>query len=899
MTRWQKLQTLFEQALERPAADRFAFLEAACDDDPALLEEVVALLDADDSANGTLAGAAAGSLDDDFDAEFDSQLAGSELGPYRLLRRIGVGGMGTVFLGERADGAFERQVAVKVMRRGMDSARVVQRFEDERRILSRLDHPNIASLLDGGVMPDGRPYFVMEYVDGLPITEHCDERRLSIAERLRLFEVVCRAVHHAHRNLVVHRDLKPRNILVNTEGQVKLLDFGIAKLLDEGAGEKTRTGSQLLTPAYAAPEQLLNLDITTATDVYGLGVVLYELLTGRRPFEAMKTPTELREQVLSGNAPRPSTIITRTAPATGEDGVSGPATLEQLSQTRSIGAGRLRQLIRGDLDTICLMAIRPEPGERYASAEQLAEDIERHLTGVPVRARQGNLGYRARKFVRRNRAGVAASVLAAAGFVAFGAYHVNRLAEERDTALLQQQKADEVVRFVTGLFVEADPSNARGEDVTARQLLEAGRRQIDNELIDQPELRGTMKNVLGEVYYTLGEESQAETLLEEARGELEQALGAAHPDTITARFNLGHIAQNRGDYDAAEAAFMGALEARRAAYGANHEEVLSAVAAMAFLEETRGNFDAAEAYHLEALDIAAALYPGDDVGRAEQVYNLAGFYRTQDRREEAEPMLREVLAILDRLYDGRHPLTAKAKRQLAGLMRNSDRFSDAEPLYAEVIALQEELLGPDHYELAVTWNSYSQLLLRTGRQEEALDANANFVGIIERGWDMHPSLGAAYNNRAFMLSEAGYQEEALENFDKSLAMQDAVNLPPRHLNRTFPTAGKAQVFQKLDRHAEAAPLLREMLAIRREALDEDHRLVSELKSDLGGSLLELDELDEAEALLIDAHERFAAKELPGAQRLVETRERLVILYERTGRPEQAVDMRALIDTAGD
>ncbi len=898
MTRWQKLQTLFEQALERPAADRRAFLEVACGDDPALLDEVLALLDADDSANGTLAGAAAGSLGEEFDPDFDSQLAGSELGPYRLLRRIGVGGMGTVFLGERADGAFERQVAVKVMRRGMDSARVVQRFEDERRILSRLDHPNIAGLLDGGLTPDGRPYFVMEYVDGLPITEHCDQQRLSIAGRLRLFEVVCRAVHYAHRNLVVHRDLKPGNILVNTEGQVKLLDFGIAKLLDEGASEKTRTGSQLLTPAYAAPEQLLNLDITTATDVYGLGVVLYELLTGRRPFESMKTPTELREQVLSGNAPRPSAIITRTAPASGEHGVPGPATLEQLSQTRSIGAGRLRQLLRGDLDTICLMAIRPEPGERYASAEQFAEDIERHLTGVPVRARQGSLGYRARKFVRRHRAGVAATVLVAAGFAAFGVYHVNRLAEERDTALLQQQKADEVVRFVTGLFAEADPSNARGEDVTARQLLEAGRRQIDNELSDQPELRATMKRVLGEVYYALGEESQAETLLEEARDELEQTLGAAHPDTIAARFNLGNVAQNQGDYDAAEAAFMDALKARRAAYGPVHADVLAAVAAMAFLEETRGNFDAAEAYHLEALDIAAALYPGDDVGRAKQVYNLAGFYRTQDRREEAEPMLREVLAVLDRLYDGRHPLAAKARRQLAGLMRNSDRFSEAEPLYAEVIALQEELLGPDHYELAVTWNSYSQLFLRTGRQEEALEANANFVGIIERGWDMHPSLGAAYNNRAFMLSEAGYQEEAIENFDKSLAMQDAVNLPPRHLNRTFPTSGKAQVFQKLGRHAEAAPLLREMLAIRREALDEDHRLVSELKSDLGGSLLELGELDEAEALLTDAHERFAAKELPGAQRLVETRERLVLLYERMGRPEQAADMRALIDSAG-
>lgn len=882
MANWETLQALFEKASQLEGDEQASFLDDACAGDADLRKELEDLLTAD--AAPTI------SLGDIPPApEFDSQLEGERLGAYRLTRRIGVGGMGTVFLAHRDDGVFDRDVAIKVLRKGMDSNRVVRRFEAERQILSRLQHPNIAGLLDGGVTPDGRPYFVMEYVDGVPLTDYCDSHRLPIDRRLELFKVVCRAIQYAHRNLVVHRDLKPSNILVTAEGQVKLLDFGIAKLLDDHQDhERTRTGLQMLTPAYAAPEQLMNLPVTTATDVYGLGVVLYELLTGRRPYEPVKTPAELRDQVLSGNAQRPSTLITETDPETRTKWVNA---------TRSTSAQRLRQRLAGDLDSICMVAIRPEPEARYATANQFADDLDRHLAGEPVTARKSSVGYRTRKFLRRHRGAVAAATLAFSVFLVAVWYHTQRLAEERDTALREQRKVAEVAGFVTGLFDEADPDNARGEEVTARQLVDAGRTRVENELAGQPELQATMKRVLGQVYYALGDHEEAERLLQEARDGFGQLLGDDHYETVSTRFALGHIAQNQGDYEAADQAFREALETREAALGPDHPDVIEAVAALAFLEETRGHFDNAEALHLRVYESTLAAHPGDNLDAADASYRLAKFYRTQDRREEAEPMLRDVIAMLDRLYPDGHPLSAQARRHLAGLLRNDGRLEASEPLYLEVLDMQERMLGPEHYEVAVTWNSYSQLLSKQGRDNEALEANHHFVGIIERNHETHPSLGAAYNNRAFMLMDVERYDEALENFHKSLAMQDAVELPPRHFNRTFPTSGIALVHLLREQYQEAETLWRDMLSIRLEVLDEDHRLVSEMRSDLAAALMGQEDWAEAETLLLQAHENLAAREAPTHRRLVQARERLVELYTATGQPERAETYSAMLDAA--
>lgn len=900
MADWQQLQALFDQAVQLQGDERKAFIDRLAKDDSSLAEELQDLLDAD--GDDTLSPKPVG-LDSDgagpaSDAGPD-QLEGVELGAYRLIRRVGSGGMGAVYLAERADGAFERQAAVKVVRRGMNTDEVLQRFRAERQILSRLDHPNISALLDGGVTPDGRPYLVMEYVDGVPITQYCDQHCLSIAQRLDLFQAVCRAVHYAHQNLVVHRDLKPSNILVTEDGTVKLLDFGIAKLLDEaGDAGLTRTGLQAMTPAYASPEQLTSQPITTGTDVYALGVILYELLSGRRPYETRRTAEEMRELVLSGNAPRPSTAITKipTDSAVDNDKEAGPTTLEAISNSRALSPGRLSQVLSGDLDLICLTAIRRESDERYSSALQLADELQRHQRGEPVQAQPPSVAYRVGKFVRRHRLGVATTAAVVMGFVIVVGYYTQQLAEERDSALANQQKAEELVGFITGLFAEADPNQSLGEEVTARQILEVGRERIESELAGQPELQASMQSMLGQVYYELGNSEAARSLLESA---LQQQSSQDSLDAADTRYSLAMIQQDFGDYEQAEVSIQYAIDQRRAALGPVSEPLREAIAGMAFLQETLADFERAEALHLEAFEMAETLHPEDDVARAQAHSQLAGFYRTQDRREEAEALLREGLEMMARLYDeGQHPLTAKMTRQLGGVMRNSNRLDEAEPLYLEAIAMQEALYGRDNHEVAVTYNGYSQLLTHMGRHEEALEANQTMISIMENVYDVPvPNMAAAYHNRATMLVDQDKLDEAVRHYDLALEVQDAVGLPPDHLNRSFPTNGKARILRDQGEYEQAEFLFRDMLTIRLNVLGEEHRLVAEQYLDLGMLLLMRQRFDESETFLLDAYDYFEATQGTTDPDTVNTARHLVDLYIALEQPGRAEQYQGVINAA--
>ncbi|MGH9162450.1 MAG: serine/threonine-protein kinase, partial [Vicinamibacteraceae bacterium] len=387
----------------------------------------------------------------------DGVASGDRLGPYAIVKEIGHGGMGAVYLAERQDGQFEQRVALKLLEHDTTRASVVQRFEQERRILAALNHPGIARLFDGGATSDGRPYFVMEYVDGMPIDRYCDDRRLTVDQRLRLFTKVGEAVQHAHRNLVVHRDLKPSNILVTANGEVKLLDFGIAKVLDAGVAHASaaHTNTRVMTPAYASPEQLRGETVTTASDIYQLGLLLYELLTGRRPYGRYeRTPHEL-ERAISETAPLPpSTAVTggdtsrdrRTGPVADGEG-SFP---EIASRRGGTTPERLRRRLSGDLDTMVLMALRKEPERRYATVAQMTEDVLRHLSGLPVRARPDTLGYRTSKFVRRHARAVAGVAAALILVVGIAGYYTTRLAVARDRARLEAEKAAQVSQILTG-----------------------------------------------------------------------------------------------------------------------------------------------------------------------------------------------------------------------------------------------------------------------------------------------------------------------------------------------------------------------------------------------------------------------------------------------------------------
>jgi len=887
--RWQRLQELFHQALELSGAQREDFIGRECADDAEMRAELEQLLQAQSDpmqmVNAELA---------DYGAATDLALEGTVVGAYRLLRQIGSGGMGSVFLAERADGSFEREVALKVVKKGMDTDRVVQRFHVERQILARLDHPSIAKLLDGGVTEDGRPYFVMDYVDGLPITDYCDRHRLGVTDRLRLFQKVCAAVQYAHQSLVVHRDLKPSNILVTDDGEVRLLDFGIAKLLDasEDAG-LTGTGAQLLTPAYAAPEQLLSDSVTTMTDVYSLGVILYELLAGRRPFEPRRTPAEYQAEVLSGDPIRPSTSLSQL-PAT-TDGGFDTQTSKDIADARGVQIDRLRALLRGDLDTICLMALRREPLGRYASAEQFAADVQRYMDGRPVVARSDTLGYRLAKYLRRHRVGVISATLGVLGFLALTGYYTSELSRERDIALDEQRKADEVVQFVLGLFEVADPARSRGAEITARELLDAGAQRIRVELNDRPTVQAAMLRVLGNVYHELGLTDEARDLLQAALQQHRDLYGEDHPETASTELSLGMVFQTRGEFDEAQMLIRRALATRRAGADEDQYALLEAIGAAAFFEETIGDYAAAESLHLEALQKARILAAGrDDEFLAQAIARLASIYRLQDRPEEAQPLLREALAMQDRVYGGAHPESDETKRQLAELLAGQREYDEAEALFLTLIESREQMMGSDHYELGSVWNSYGHLLAARGDIPAAIAAYEKMLDITERSYGgVHPALAAGYNNIAILYRNSEKFQQALDSYQRSLDMQDAVGLAADHPNRSFPLAGIGSVQILLRNHVQAEATLRQALELRRQNFAETHTLVSEVKSDLAAALMGQRRFTEAEALLLEVYARFLEDWSAEDSRTRRAAGRLVMLYEQQGEAERADDYREI------
>jgi eukaryotic-like serine/threonine-protein kinase len=394
--RWEKIQSLFEKALELDPSEREIFLKQECGDDKELFDEVVSLISADEKQHSIFSGSAG-----DYIAIDDANLDGKIFGTYRTIKQIGSGGMGSVYLAERIDGHFEQKVALKIVKPGMNSNEIIKRFEDERQILARLQHPNIARLLDGGISDLGLPYFTMEYVEGKPITDYCDENNLTIEERLGLFKKVCEAVLYAHQTLVIHRDIKPGNILVQDDGTVKLLDFGIAKVFEEDEDQKfvTRTGMRVMTPEYASPEQVRGEPVSTATDIYSLGLILYQLLTGCPPYEVTSTSALEMERIICLTEPqKPSIMITKILSSTPDrNQKSSP---DFISQKRKTTIHKLKKRISGDLDNICLMAIRKEPERRYSSIAQFITDIDNHLTGLPVIARKSTASYRTRNLFR-------------------------------------------------------------------------------------------------------------------------------------------------------------------------------------------------------------------------------------------------------------------------------------------------------------------------------------------------------------------------------------------------------------------------------------------------------------------------------------------------------------------
>ena len=553
--RWRRVKELFQQTLEMPAGEPAAFIEAASADDERLRQEVHTLLSSHDAATDFLNNppqAAAAAVTELHDR---ASRVGDRIGPYKVLRRIGRGGTGSVYLAVRDDDEFQRRVAIKLVRRGMATTDILRRFRSERQILASIDHPYIARLLDGGSTDDGVPYFVMEYIEGEPINVYCDRNQLSIEDRLTLFCQVCSAVQVAHQNLVVHRDIKPGNILVSAEGVPKLLDFGIAKLLNPelsaAVDDPTMLKLRVMTPEYASPEQIRGGAITTASDVYSLGILLYELLTGRRPYQLDNLPMPDMELVVCTTQPsRPSDAVLQADVALRLEGFVPRINAAAVAEARGEAPERLRRALVGDLDNIVLMALRKEPNRRYSSVEHFADDILRHLKGLPVTARTDTLRYRVGKFVGRHRLAVAmgiTTVLFGLALATTIVVQAGQVAVERDRAQRAAERATAVSDFLQEIMASADPIEGMGCDVTVIESVEAAVPRIGSTFADQPDLQAAVRHTIGTTFLRLGRLEEAEEQLRLALAIRREVNGPASLDIAATLNSLGEVLYDRGD----------------------------------------------------------------------------------------------------------------------------------------------------------------------------------------------------------------------------------------------------------------------------------------------------------------------------------------------------------------
>jgi serine/threonine-protein kinase len=654
-------------------------------------------------------------------ASSSSFLVGGRVGPYGLVRLVGEGGMGEVWLAERDEAGFRRRVAIKRIRAGIGKAELARRFETERHALARLTHRSIARLLDGGLAGDGTRYIVLEFVDGQPITTACAERQLGQEARLELFEEVCRAVAYAHANLVVHRDIKPSNILLTPEGEIRLLDFGIAKLLDgaaDGAPARTRTEHTLATPEYASPEQLSGGVVSTATDVHALGALLYELLAGQRAYRTHEaSPVELAAAILKVEPPPPSQVAPR----------------------------ELARGLRGDLDTIILTALRKEPERRYASVEQLAEDVARFRSGFPIRARPETFSYRLRKLVARHRLAFAAGL---AVFLVLGAAGVQTV-RERDMARAERDAAREVTEFLVSLF-DADPYASGGQATSATPLgtfLINSESAVRERLEDRPELRARLLMMLGRLNANLGELEPAAKLAAESLAERRRLLGNQHPDVAEALNILGTAQQENGELDVAERAFREALAIRESQLGGDHPDTAESLNNLAVLLSSRrnpGDLDEAVALGNRALVSYRKRFGPDHLDTAQALNNQAVrlfFRRRPGDLEAAERQGREALEIRQRQLGENHPWLAASRHNLANYRLELGDAAGAEALLLESITSWETALGKNHPRLARSHLALSRAREGLGNLAGALDSARTALGVSRAGLPIgHPQI---------------------------------------------------------------------------------------------------------------------------------------------------------------
>ena len=711
--RWQQVKEILADAREQPQAERRDWLTSTCAGDAELLAEVTSFLEQEEHLEGFIESSVFSVVA--AVAEDRDNLVGRKVGPYRLEKTLGRGGMGIVYLARREQD-FEQEVALKLMPHSLVDQESVRRFQDERQILARLEHPNISRLLDGGTTEEGVPYFAMERVEGRPLDVYCDRCRLSVRRRLELFLPICSALQTAHQNLVVHRDLKPSNILVDESGVPKLLDFGIAKLLEADDPSTTRTTSRrILTWNYASPEQVQGGAVGTAADVYSLGVVLYKVLTGRLPGGLEKlSQLELMVAICQQDPAPPSVVVGRSESFESETGalhlVPGDVAADRDADPRA-----LRKALHGDVDAIVLKALRKEPSQRYAGAAQLAADIRRHLSGLPVEARQGDRRYRLGKWAWRNR-----WALAGAGLVLGLALTFTGVLATQLRATEQARDRSELVsEFLIDLFQAAAPDRPAGEEPRLRDLLDLGRRQLESGLEGQPEVEATLALRLGEVYTKLGDYDEAAELTGRALARLRTARGEDHTDVARTLNNLAVIYFQKGDLTRAGELFRQCIDMRRRLGEAR--DLVKPMNNLAAIHMARGELDEAERIYRESLELRRAM-PSSERGAvnlAKSQRSLGMVLLAQGRLDEAEEWLQKALETRVEFHGRDNPMVASVLIGLGRVEHERGELDAAEKLVAEGLATRRTHLGADHHYSALAEVDLASILIDRGESETA------------------------------------------------------------------------------------------------------------------------------------------------------------------------------------
>jgi serine/threonine-protein kinase len=864
--RWGRVQDVFHAVADVEPAGQEAALQQACGDDLLLRDQVRALLAADRDTNGV--------LDRTLGAVADGVLGGGHaiphvtFGPYQATRFLGEGGMGVVYLAQRND--LGSTAAVKVLRDAWLSPARRERFVAEQRTLASLSHPGIARLFDAGTLAEGTPWIAMEYVQGVPLDEYCRARTASLAERLRLLREVCLAVQHAHQNLVVHRDLKPSNILVTADGQVKLLDFGIAKQLEGATTDTpaTRTALRLMTPAYASPEQVLGQPVTVQADIYSLGVIAWELCTGRLPFDlSTVTPREAERLIVEAEPARPSSV-------------GAVAGVEANTATWA------------DLDVLCLRAMQKDPSRRYPSAEAFARDLAHFLAGEPLEARGDSVGYRTSKFVRRHARAIAVAATVLVGAIGLVTFYTVRVARARDAAVAEQVRAQRIQRFMTDLFRGGDQDAGPSDSLRVITLLEQGlleARSLDRE----PEVQADLYETLGGIYQQLGQLERADSLLTTARGLWRQRAGDASRPAARATMLLGELRTDQAQYDAADTLIRGALATLRTLppQPGSEIEVGDALVALGRLLTERGAHDTA----MMVLDTASVLFARVAPDTREHLRAMSELANAQfyaGEYDRADSVNQRVLALTKRLYGERHPLVAEDLMNLGATEQERGNYKESERYFREAIALTTAFHGENHYRTASNVLYLGRSFLLQNRYDEARAAMQRALEIREKVYPpTHPSIANTLNEIGSLAMREERYVDARTTFQRVLAIYQAA-YPGLNFRVGVAIAnlGDTYLYEKDYRRAESH--YREALTHYVASQGPEHLNTGIGYIKLGRALMRAGRFREAEPETRRGYTIVAKVAEPTVSFLQAARLDLSIVFDSTGRPDSASKYRA-------